>query len=154
MKGAIQAIAGGCVMDPLCAGETDSSELNKRKIEYNFKKLNYKKKIFFSTVAIGTASETLNEWADEEAGIEAVQKILDSLDDIHALQDNYIDPDLLRDMLRDNKLHDLLRVRKIFLAPHSLLFFVMFIRLFFPFLLCVSAFCFLFWTLKLFKLSE
>lgn len=69
-------------------------------------------------MAIGTASESLNEWADEEAGIEAVQKILDSLDDIHALQDNYIDPDLLRDMLRDNKLHDLLRVR--FTATHLL----------------------------------
>lgn len=61
-------------------------------------------------VAVGSASDTLNEWADEEAGIEAVQKILDSLDDIHALQDMYVDPDLLRDMLRDTKLHDLLRV--------------------------------------------
>lgn len=64
-------------------------------------------------MAVGTASETLNEWADEDAGIEAVQRILDSLDDIHAIQDTYVDPDLLNSMLRDNKLHDLLRVWKI-----------------------------------------
>lgn len=62
-------------------------------------------------VAIGRASEILNEWGDEEAGIEAVQRILDSLDDIHAIQDSYVDPDVLNDMLRDIKLHELLQVK-------------------------------------------
>lgn len=61
-------------------------------------------------VAVGTASESLNEWADEDAGIEAVQKILDTLDDIAALQDTEIDPDVLISMLRDNKLHAMLQV--------------------------------------------
>ena len=51
-----------------------------------------------------------NEWADEEAGVEAVQKVLDSLDDIFALQDCYVDPDVLREILRDAKLHQLLQV--------------------------------------------
>lgn len=64
----------------------------------------------FLLVAIGTASECLNEWADEDAGIEAVQKILDTLDDIAALQDTEIDPDMLISMLRDNKLHAMLQV--------------------------------------------
>lgn len=59
---------------------------------------------------MGTASECLNEWADEDAGIEAVQKILDTLDDISALQDTEIDPDVLISMLRDNKLHAMLQV--------------------------------------------
>jgi hypothetical protein len=62
------------------------------------------------TVAVGTASECLNEWADEDAGIEAVQKIIDTLDDIAALQDTEIDPDVLISMLRDNKLHTMLQV--------------------------------------------
>lgn len=61
-------------------------------------------------MAVGTASESLNEWADEDAGIEAVQKILDTLDDIAALQDTEIDPDVLISMLRDNKLHNMLQV--------------------------------------------
>lgn len=61
-------------------------------------------------VAIGTATESLNEWADEDAGIEAVQKILDTLDDVAALQDTEIDPDVLISMLRDNKLHTMLQV--------------------------------------------
>uniref|UniRef100_A0A182S8T6 L27 domain-containing protein n=1 Tax=Anopheles maculatus TaxID=74869 RepID=A0A182S8T6_9DIPT len=61
-------------------------------------------------VAIGTASESLNEWADEEAGLEAIQKILDSLDDIIALQDANCDPDVLAGMLRDVKLHELLQL--------------------------------------------
>jgi calcium/calmodulin-dependent serine protein kinase len=61
-------------------------------------------------VAVGTASECLNEWADEDAGIEAVQKILDTLDDIAALQDTEIDPDVLISMLRDSKLHTMLQV--------------------------------------------
>jgi calcium/calmodulin-dependent serine protein kinase len=56
------------------------------------------------------ASESLNEWADEDAGIEAVQKILDTLDDVAALQDTEIDPDVLISMLRDNKLHNMLQV--------------------------------------------
>lgn len=42
--------------------------------------------------------------------MEAVEKILDSLDDIHALQDQFIDPDVMNDMLRDVKLHELLQV--------------------------------------------
>ena len=67
--------------------------------------------LFHKTVTIGTASEGLNEWADEDAGIEAVQKILDTLDDIAALQDTEIDPDVLISMLRDNKLHAMLQVR-------------------------------------------
>lgn len=53
----------------------------------------------------------LNEWADEDAGIEAVQRIIDTLDDIAALQDTQIDPDVLISMLRDNRLHTLLQVR-------------------------------------------
>lgn len=61
-------------------------------------------------VAIGRASEILNEWADEEAGLEAVQRILDSMDDIHALQDPFVDVDVLNEMLRDTKLHELLQV--------------------------------------------
>jgi hypothetical protein len=64
-----------------------------------------------SLAAIGAAAETLNEWADEEAGLEAVQRILDSLDDIIALQDAFVDPDVLLSMLRDTKLHALLEVR-------------------------------------------
>lgn len=59
---------------------------------------------------VGQASESLNEWADEDAGIEAVQKIVDTLDDIAALQDTEIDPDVLISMLRDNKLHNMLQV--------------------------------------------
>lgn len=65
-------------------------------------------------VPIGTASETLNEWADEEAGLEAVQRVIDSLDDIYALQDTFVDPEVLREMLRDNKLHQLLQVSQAF----------------------------------------
>lgn len=61
-------------------------------------------------MAVGTASESLNEWADEEAGIEAVQRVLDALDDIHALQDAFVDQDVLMDMLRDVRLHALLQV--------------------------------------------
>lgn len=63
-------------------------------------------------MAVGTASESLNEWADEEAGLEAVQRVLDSLDDIHALQDAFVDQDVLIDMLRDVKLHALLQVKR------------------------------------------
>lgn len=65
-----------------------------------------------SVAIVGTASESLNEWADEDAGIEAVQKILDTLDDIAALQDTEIDPDVLISMLRDTKLHAMLQVNK------------------------------------------
>ncbi|XP_055686271.1 peripheral plasma membrane protein CASK isoform X7 [Lutzomyia longipalpis] len=85
LKGAVQAVAGGIAMDPLCGADADS-------------------------MAVGTASESLNEWADEEAGLEAVQKVLDSLDDIHALQDLFVDPDVLRDILRDTRLHTLLQL--------------------------------------------
>jgi len=51
-----------------------------------------------------------DEWADEEAGIEAVQRILDCLDDIYSLQDAHVDADVLRDMLRDNRLHQFLQL--------------------------------------------
>lgn len=64
-------------------------------------------------VTVGIASETLNDWADEEASLEAVQRVLDSLDDIHALQDPYVDPDVLHGMLKDVKLHALLQVSSI-----------------------------------------
>lgn len=66
--------------------------------------------MMLKTVVVGIAAETLNDWADDEAGLEAVQRILDSLDDIHALQDGFVDPDVLHDMLRDHKLHALLQV--------------------------------------------
>lgn len=66
----------------------------------------------FPSVAVGAASEGLNEWADEDAGIEAVQKILDTLDDVAALQDTEIDPDVLISMLRDSKLHAMLQVNQ------------------------------------------
>ncbi|XP_037025999.1 peripheral plasma membrane protein CASK isoform X3 [Bradysia coprophila] len=85
LKGAVQAVAGGIAMDPFCGADTDS-------------------------VAVGAASESLNEWADEEAGLEAVQMVLDSLDDIHALQDAFVDQDVLIEMLRDVKLHALLQL--------------------------------------------
>lgn len=61
-------------------------------------------------VQIGAASETLSEWADDEAGLEAVQKVVDSLDDIYALQDPLVEADVLRDILRDDRLHMLLQV--------------------------------------------
>lgn len=64
----------------------------------------------YHLVPIGTASECLNEWADEDAGIEAVQRILDALDDVSALQDAQIDPDVLISMLRDSRLHAILQV--------------------------------------------
>lgn len=67
------------------------------------------------SVTVGIASETLNDWADEEAGLEAVQRVLDSLDDIHALQDPYVDPDVLNGMLKDIKLHALLQVSNIYI---------------------------------------
>jgi len=51
-----------------------------------------------------------DEWADEEAGIEAVQRILDCLDDIYSLQDAHVDADVLRDMLRDSRLHQFLQL--------------------------------------------
>lgn len=64
-----------------------------------------------SSVTIGIASETLNDWADEEAGLEAVQRVLDSLDDIHALQDLYVDDGVLHEMLTDPRLSALLQVK-------------------------------------------
>ncbi|KAL9893558.1 peripheral plasma membrane protein CASK isoform X3 [Glossina fuscipes] len=85
LKGAVQAIAGGTTLDPLFGTDTDS-------------------------MPVASASDMLNEWADEEAGIEAVQRILDCLDDIYALQDAHVDPDVLRDMLRDNRLHQFLQL--------------------------------------------
>lgn len=53
----------------------------------------------------------MTEWADEEAGLEAVEKVVDSLDDIYALQDPLVETDVLRDILRDDRLHMLLQVR-------------------------------------------
>ncbi|XP_017058399.1 peripheral plasma membrane protein CASK isoform X2 [Drosophila ficusphila] len=81
LKGAVQAIAGGTNMDPLYATDAD--------------------------MPIAGATE---EWADEEAGIEAVQRILDCLDDIYSLQDAHVDADVLRDMLRDSRLHQFLQL--------------------------------------------
>lgn len=51
-----------------------------------------------------------DEWSDEEAGIEAVQRILDCLDDIYSLQDAHVDEDVLRDMLRDARLQQFLQL--------------------------------------------
>ncbi|XP_054726001.1 peripheral plasma membrane protein CASK-like isoform X1 [Anastrepha obliqua] len=85
LKGAVQAIAGGTTLDPLFGTDTDS-------------------------MPVATASDMLNEWADEEAGIEAVQRILDCLDDIYALQDTNVDPEVLREMLRDGRLHQFLQL--------------------------------------------
>lgn len=65
---------------------------------------------FFTIVPVGTASEILGEWADEEAGIESVQRILDSLDDIYAIQDPQVDPDVLQNILYDKNMHQLLQV--------------------------------------------
>lgn len=65
---------------------------------------------FVVSVTIGIASETLNDWADEEAGLEAVQLVLDSLDDIHALQDPFVEADVMHGMLKDIKLHAMLQV--------------------------------------------
>ncbi|XP_012159313.1 peripheral plasma membrane protein CASK isoform X1 [Ceratitis capitata] len=85
LKGAVQAIAGGTTLDPLFGTDTDS-------------------------MPVASASDILNEWADEEAGIEAVQRILDCLDDIYALQDTNVDPEVLREMLRDGRLHQFLQL--------------------------------------------
>ncbi|XP_034489131.1 peripheral plasma membrane protein CASK isoform X2 [Drosophila innubila] len=81
LKGAVQAIAGGTNMDPLYASDAD--------------------------MPIAGAPD---EWADEEAGIEAVQRILDCLDDIYSLQDAHVDADVLRDMLRDGRLQQFLQL--------------------------------------------
>lgn len=54
-----------------------------------------------------------DDWIDEEIGTEAVQKILDSLDDIVALQDPCVDINVLMSMLTDCRLHSLLQVRLI-----------------------------------------
>lgn len=40
-----------------------------------------------------------------------MQKVVDSLDDIYALQDPLVETDVLRDILRDDRLHMLLQVR-------------------------------------------
>ncbi|XP_051863960.1 peripheral plasma membrane protein CASK isoform X2 [Drosophila albomicans] len=56
------------------------------------------------------ADSAPDEWADEEAGIEAVQRILDCLDDIYSLQDAHVDADVLRDMLRDGRLQQFLQL--------------------------------------------
>lgn len=64
----------------------------------------------YCEVIIGIASESLNDWADEQAGIEAVQRILDSLDDIHAMQDPYVDNEVYHGMLTDRRLASLLKV--------------------------------------------
>ncbi|XP_017142742.1 peripheral plasma membrane protein CASK isoform X1 [Drosophila miranda] len=81
LKGAVQAIAGGTTMDPVYVTDAD--------------------------MPIAGAPD---EWADEEAGIEAVQRILDCLDDIYSLQDAHVDADVMRDMLRDSRLHQLLQL--------------------------------------------
>ncbi|ALC46155.1 CASK [Drosophila busckii] len=81
LKGAVQAIAGGTNMEPLYASDAD--------------------------MPIAGAPD---EWDDEEAGIEAVQRILDCLDDIYSLQDAHVDEDVLRDMLRDVRLQQFLQL--------------------------------------------
>lgn len=101
LKGAVQSVTNGIVSFD---ADTNSSIL----IPIFF--LFFFIIIFGFLVAVGSASDSLNDWADEEAGLEAVQTVLDSLDDIHALQDSYVDNDLLKDMLRDIRLHELLRV--------------------------------------------
>lgn len=111
LKGAVQAIAGGVANDPLCGTDTDSGTANYDGIKEilqseTFRNHNH---IFFAVI-VGIASETLNDWADEEAGLEAVQRILDSMDDIHALQDLYVDEDVISEMLVDGRLHALLQV--------------------------------------------
>lgn len=63
------------------------------------------KKKFFFAVNVNT-----DEWIEEEIGTEAVQRILDSLDDIVALQDPHADYDVMLSMLRDTRLHSLLKV--------------------------------------------
>lgn len=113
LKGAVQAIAGGLANDPLCGTDTDSGACKQNKVSTKSNiSFQSDKKITQKPIAvtIGIASETLNDWADEEAGLEAVQRVLDSLDDIHALQDEYVDEDVLRDMLSDNRLSALLQV--------------------------------------------
>lgn len=77
----------------------------------NLSSFSFKSFIHFKLAVIGSASELLNEWADEDAGIEAVQKITDTLDDIASLQDSQVDPDVLISLLRDTKLHMMLQVR-------------------------------------------
>lgn len=79
-------------------------------------------------VTIGITSETLNDWADEEAGLEAVQRVLDSLDDIHALQDPFVDDSLLHNMLADSRLSALLQVRCKLVVFWFLLLFLIFTR--------------------------
>lgn len=124
LKGAVQAIASGVALDPLCCTDIDAGKLHGSSIISTFFMWRIMANLiiivslsqiqrfclFVSTVNVGQASESLNEWADEDAGIEAVQKIVDTLDDIAALQDTEIDPDVLISMLRDNKLHNMLQV--------------------------------------------
>ena len=110
LKGAVQAIASGVSLDPLlCCTDIDAGRWNL----FIKKALNQISFILNLKVPIGTASVFLNEWADEDAGIEAVQRILDALDDVSALQDQQIDPDVLISMLRDGRLHSLLEVELI-----------------------------------------
>lgn len=107
LKGAVQAIASGVSHDPLYCTDIDAGNGIKTLICF---RSNIIYDISTNLVPIGTASECLNEWADEDAGIEAVQRILDALDDVSALQDSQIDPDVLISMLRDSKLHAILQV--------------------------------------------
>lgn len=64
--------------------------------------------MFFFPVSL--VNVNTDEWIDEEVGTEAVQKILDSLDDIVALQDPCVDINVLMTMLTDSRLHSLLQV--------------------------------------------
>lgn len=54
----------------------------------------------------GDANE---DWVDE-ACFAAVAKILESLDDIHVLQDPFADVEVMHSILQDKKLHELLEV--------------------------------------------
>lgn len=118
LKGAVQSVTNGIMS---LDADTNSSILIPICYFFgnNFFYLNI-------LVAVGSASDSLNDWADEEAGLEAVQTVLDSLDDIHALQDSYVDNDLLKDMLRDIRLHELLRVSSKFINQ-ELKFLILFI---------------------------
>ncbi|XP_043070821.1 peripheral plasma membrane protein CASK isoform X3 [Drosophila grimshawi] len=102
LKGAVQAIAGGTNMDPLYVTDADSKWMNARMNAESTALL-----IINFVVPIAGAPD---EWADEEAGIEAVQRILDCLDDIYSLQDAHVDADVLRDMLRDGRLQQFLQL--------------------------------------------
>lgn len=62
------------------------------------------------SVFLNEASEALNEWADDEVSMKAVQQMVDTLDDIVALQEPDTDKVIVRDMMSDERLVTLLQV--------------------------------------------